>query len=148
MRLLVLCSHNSSQMAEGWLRHYAGEFGLEAKVCSAGTEKTFVKPDAIAVMAEVGIDIGSHTSKSLDELPNSWNFDVVITVCDSAQATCPAYPAATRWLHLPFPDPSGSPPERWRAVRDALSEFSRELIHRLKAGKPLSVAALKPRNPR
>ena len=150
MRLLVLCSHNSarSQMAEGWLRHYAGELGLEAEVCSAGTEKTFVKPDAVAVMAEVGIDIGNHTSKSLDELPDSWNFDVVITVCDSAQAACPVYPAATRCLHLPFPDPSGSPLERWRAVRDALSEFSRELVYRLKAGKPLSGAALKPRNSR
>lgn len=150
MRLLVLCSHNSarSQMAEGWLRHYAGELGLEAEVCSAGTEKTFVKPDAVAVMAEVGIDIGNHTSKSLDELPDSWNFDVVITVCDSAQAACPVYPAATRCLHLPFPNPSGSPLERWRAVRDALSEFSRELVYRLKAGKPLSVAALKPRNSR
>ena len=92
MRLLVLCSHNSarSQMAEGWLRHYAGEFGLEAEVCSAGTEQTFVKPDAVAVMAEVGIDIGNHTSKSLDELPDRWDFDVVITVCEALRQPVPS----------------------------------------------------------
>ena len=72
MRILALCTHNSarSQMAEGWLRHYAQELGLEAEVASAGTEKTRVKPDAITVMADVGIDLSQHTSKTLYDLPN------------------------------------------------------------------------------
>ena len=109
MRLLVLCTHNSarSQMAEGWLRHYAAELELGVAVFSAGTEKTFVKSEAVKVMREVGIDLSGHTSKVIQDLPDPWNFDVVMTVCDSANEVCPVYPAKTTRLHVSFPDPSG-----------------------------------------
>jgi arsenate reductase len=70
MRVLILCTHNSarSQMAESWVRHHATEAGLNVEVVSAGTEKTWVKPEAVAVMLEVGIDLSHHRSKTLDEL--------------------------------------------------------------------------------
>ncbi len=136
MRLLVLCTHNSarSQMAEGWLRYWARELGLEAEVFSAGTEATFVKPDAIAAMNEVGIDISGHTSDTLYNLPDPWNFDFVWTVCDSANESCPAYPAKTHRLHLAFPDPSGKGPEAWATARDAIGGASKRIAELLKAG--------------
>ena len=131
-------------MAEGWLRHYAAEFSLDAEVFSAGTEKTFVKPDAVTVMKEVDIDIGRHTSKTLADLPDAWNFDVVMTVCDSANEACPLYPAKTTRLHVSFPDPSGEPLERWREVRDALGTSCRTLVKLLKAGDTPTEDALTP----
>lgn len=129
-RVLVLCTHNSarSQMAEGWLKHFVTEKSLDVEVFSAGTEKTKVKPDAITVMQEVGVDITGHTSKTLYEVPDPWNFDVVVTVCDSANETCPAYPAKTTRLHVSFPDPSGGSLERWRDVRDSLKEMAEKLV--------------------
>jgi arsenate reductase (thioredoxin) len=129
-RILVLCTHNSarSQMAEGWLRYFVTQKHLELEVWSAGTEKTKVKSDAITVMQEVGIDISSHTSKTLYEVPDPWNFDVVVTVCDSANETCPAYPIKTTRLHVSFPDPSGESLQRWREVRDALKEMTEKLV--------------------
>jgi arsenate reductase len=150
MRLLVLCTHNSarSQMAEGWLRYYAALAGLEAEVHSAGTEKTAVKPEAVTVMREVGIDLTDHTSKRLDELPDPWNFDLVLTVCDSAAEACPAYPATTTRLHVSFPDPSGQPLARWREVRDALGEMSRRLVAHLARGETLREEALRVAIPR
>ncbi len=132
-RLLVLCTHNSarSQMAEGWMRHLAAELGLEADVWSAGTEKTRVKPEAVQVMGEVGIDLSRHSSKTLDEVPDRERFDVVLTVCDSADRACPVFPAATRRLHVPVPDPSGQGLERWREVRDQLRGVSRKVLEDL-----------------
>lgn len=146
MRLLVLCSHNSarSQMAEGWLRHHAREAGLAAEVRSAGTEATRVKAEAIAVMNEVGIDLSDHASKKLSDLPDPWNFDVVLTVCDAAHEACPAYPATTTRLHASFPDPSGQPLERWREVRDAIGETSRRLVRALAEGRTPSERDLHP----
>ena len=136
MRLLVLCTHNSarSQMAEGWLRYYAKESSLEAEVFSAGTEKTFVKPDAVTVMREVGIDLLKHHSKTVTELPDE-TFDVVMTVCDSANEACPVYPAQTTRLHVSFPDPSGGSLETWREVRDALGATCKRLIETLQMGE-------------
>lgn len=133
MRLLVLCTHNSarSQMAEGWLKHYAKAQGLEAEVWSAGTEKTFVKPDAITVMREVGLELNGHYSKTLYELPNPWEFDLVLTVCDSAKEACPLYPAKTLRLHASFPDPSGQGLDAWREVRDAIGRMSQALVRSL-----------------
>jgi arsenate reductase (thioredoxin) len=144
MRLLVLCTHNSarSQMAEGWLRHYAGELGLEAEIHSAGTERTRVKPNAITVMDEVGIDLSGHSSKTLFEVPDPWNFDVVLTVCDSANEACPAYPAKTTRLHVAFPDPSGQDFEVWREVRDRIGRMSRELILCFERGETPTEAVL------
>ena len=137
MRVLILCTHNSarSQMAEGWVRHYALELSADVEVTSAGTEKTKVKPEAVEVMQEVGIDLSDHSSKTLFELPDPWAFDVVVTVCDSANEACPAYPAQTTRLHVSFPDPSGQSLSRWREVRDALGGMSRVLVEALAKGE-------------
>jgi len=129
-------------MAEGWLRYWAGRLELPAEIWSAGTEKTFVKPDAIRVMQEVGIDLSAHTSKTLYDLPDPWNFDLVLTVCDTAAENCPVYPARTQRLHVSFPDPTGKDLEAWRAVRDALGRMSERLIRRLKQGQIPSEAEL------
>jgi arsenate reductase (thioredoxin) len=146
-RVLVLCTHNSarSQMAEGWLKYFAVQKKLELEIFSAGTEKTKVKPDAITVMQEVGIDLSTHTSKTLYEVPDPWNFDVVITVCDSANETCPAYPAKTTRLHVSFPDPSGQSLERWREVRDALKVMAEKLVNGLEQNRIPSEEDLTPK---
>jgi len=123
-RVLFLCTHNSarSQIAEAWLRHLYGE---RYEVHSAGTEATSVRPLAIRVMAEVGIDISQHESKTLQRyLDQPW--DIVITVCNEADANCPMFPGGKRRLHWSFPDPStatGSDDEQlgvYRQVRDAI----------------------------
>jgi arsenate reductase (thioredoxin) len=139
MRILILCTHNSarSQMAEGWARHYAQEGGLEAEIFSAGTEATRVKPDAITVMLEVGIDLSTHTSKTLYDLPDPWNFEYVITVCDNAAEACPVYPAKTTKLHYPFVDPSGSDLEVWRTVRDQIGAQMQAFVAALKNAQPI-----------
>lgn len=133
MRILILCTHNSarSQMGEGWIRQYAQQMKLEAEVWSAGTEKSRVKPEAVEVMHEVGIDLSGHSSKTLWEVPDPWNFSVVVTVCDSANETCPAYPAKTTRLHVSFPDPSGKSLDEWRGVRDAMGRMSEHLVKTL-----------------
>jgi arsenate reductase len=145
LRLLVLCTHNSarSQMAEGWLKHYAKAHGLEAEVWSAGTEKTFVKPDAITVMREVGLELNGHYSKTITELPDPWEFDLVLTVCDSAKEACPLYPAKTVRLHVGFPDPSGQGLDAWREVRDAIGRMSRALVQSLAQQGAADEAALR-----
>ena len=129
-------------MAEGWLRHYALAAGLDAEVLSAGTEATSVKPDAIKVMAEVGIDLSAHSSKTLYDLDDPWNMDVVITVCDSANEVCPVYPAKTTRLHVPFRDPSGRGLDTWREVRGELAGMSATLVRLLVEGGPVSEEAL------
>lgn len=140
MRILVLCTHNSarSQMGEGWLRYWAGQLGLQAEVASAGTQATLVKPEAIRVMKEVGIDLSGHTSKTLYDLPDPWNFDLVITVCDSAKEACPVYPAKTKRLPVSFPDPSGQGLEEWRRVRDGLGRMAKHLVSELQKGNGVS----------
>jgi arsenate reductase len=122
-------------MAEGWLRRWARELELDLEVHSAGTEKTRVKPEAVQVMAEVGVDLSGHASKTLDEVPDPWNFGLVLTVCDAAKEACPAYPARTQKRHVPFPDPSGKPLEEWRRVRNALGRMTRYLAEALKEGR-------------
>jgi len=123
-RVLILCTHNSSrsQMAEGLLRAAAGK---DIEVESAGTEATRVHPLAVKAMAERGIDITGHTSKTLDRfLDQPW--DDVITVCDSANETCPVFPKAGRRIHWSFEDPSqatGSEEARlavFRRIRDEI----------------------------
>ena len=125
-RVLFLCTHNSarSQMAEGFLRAMAGD---RFEAGSAGTEKTSVNPLAIGVMAELGIDLGGHTSKLYaDVASGAW--DYLITVCDDANERCPWVPGSVKRLHWSFPDPSratGSEEERlavFRRVRDQIQE--------------------------
>jgi arsenate reductase len=123
-RVLFLCTHNSarSQMAEGWLRHLAGD---RFEVHSAGTEATAVRPLAIRAMAEVGVDISGQESKTLERyLGHHW--DAVITVCDQANEACPFFPGASQRLHWSFPDPSKAPGTEeeqfaaYRRTRDAI----------------------------
>ena len=127
-RVLFLCTHNSarSQMAEGLLRAMAGD---RFDVASAGTEATRVRPLAVKAMAEIGIDVSGHSSKTLDRFVNeSWDF--VITVCDSANESCPVFPAAAKRLHWSFPDPSratGSDAAQLRVFRDVRDAIRRRL---------------------
>ncbi|RIH87149.1 arsenate reductase ArsC [Calidithermus roseus] len=142
MRLLILCTANSarSQMAEGWARYYAQKHGLDLEVHSAGTKATQVNPHAIAAMAERGIDISTHHSKTLFEVPDPWNFDYVLTVCDSAAENCPVYPAKTTRLHHSFPDPAAAvdEPRAFREVRDRIGPFIEQLILTLKQGQDVA----------
>src|SRR5688572_25648386 len=96
-RVLVLCTGNSarSQMAEGLLRHRHGD---RLEVASAGTQPSQVRPEAVAVMREIGIDISGQRSKHVDELAGQ-SFDYVITVCDSARESCPVLPGGGVHLH-------------------------------------------------
>jgi arsenate reductase (thioredoxin) len=105
-RVLILCTGNSarSQMAEGLLRHDRGD---RFDVKSAGTEPSRVRPEAIAVMGELGIDISGHRSKHLDEFTGQ-PFDYVLTVCDHANESCPLYTGTTERLHHNFQDPAAS----------------------------------------
>jgi ArsR family transcriptional regulator, arsenate/arsenite/antimonite-responsive transcriptional repressor / arsenate reductase (thioredoxin) len=105
VRVLFLCTHNSarSQMAEGILRHLAGD---KLEVASAGTEVTRVHPLAARTMEARGIDISGQRSKHLDEFLDQ-PFDYVITVCDRAGETCPVFPGAPERIHWSVPDPSG-----------------------------------------
>lgn len=123
LRVLILCTANSarSQMAEGLLRHLAGE---RFEVFSAGTRATSVNPHAIRAMAERGIDISHHRSKHLNEFLGQ-PFDYVITVCDAAAETCPIFPGRSERIHWSFPDPAAvegesAKAEAFRAVRDGL----------------------------
>ncbi len=131
--VLFLCTHNSarSQMAEGLLRHLGG---ARFDVFSAGTEQTQVRPLAIRAMAECGIDISDQESKTLDVYLDQ-ELDIVITVCDQANESCPVFPRAKTRLHWSFPDPSratGADAEQlavYREVRDAIREKIRaELV--------------------
>ena len=128
-RVLILCTGNSarSQMAEGLLRHDAANcFDVE----SAGTKASFVRPEAIAVMRELGIDISGHRSKNVDEFAGQ-PFDYVITVCGNARETCPVFFGKAEKLHHDFDDPSvfnGADEERlalFRRVRDELRAYLR-----------------------
>jgi arsenate reductase (thioredoxin) len=128
-RVLILCTGNSarSQMAEGFLRHDAGdEFDVE----SAGTQPSAVRPEAIAVMREIGIDISGHRSKHVDEFKNQ-PFDIVLTVCDNAKETCPIYIGErARRLHQSFEDPAavqGSDQARLAAFRQTRDSIRRYL---------------------
>lgn len=125
LRVLFICTHNSarSQMAEGLLRAEADD---RFDVYSAGTEATFVRPEAIAVMDELGIDISSQWSKTLEGyLPERW--DHVITVCDDANEACPVFPGMAARDHWSLPDPSkaaGTTEEQlavYRQVRDDIA---------------------------
>jgi arsenate reductase len=113
-------------MAEGLLRHDAGSV---YEVFSAGTRPTHVRPEAIAVMREVGIDIRSHRSKSVDEFAGK-DFDYVITVCDNAKESCPVFPAKTKRIHWSIEDPAtaqGSVEQTLAAFRRARDELRARL---------------------
>jgi arsenate reductase (thioredoxin) len=126
LKVLFLCTENAcrSQMAEGLVNH---DLAGQVKAWSAGVRPSRVDPRAIQVMAELGIDIRQHRSKSVVDLAGE-AFDLVITVCDQAQQQCPIFPGETEVMHVGFPDPAratGSDAEiigAFRQVRNALRE--------------------------
>jgi arsenate reductase len=125
-RVLILCTGNSarSQMAEGLLRQDAGD---SFEVFSAGVKSTFVRPQAIEAMREVGIDISGQHSKSVEEFLDE-EFDYVITVCDNANEQCPAFPGRTKRIHWSFEDPAAASGDEaaklavFRRVRDQIRQ--------------------------
>ena len=128
-KVLILCTGNSarSQMAEGLLRHDAGD---RFEVFSAGVNPNRVRPEAIAVMQELGIDLSAHRSKHADEFVGQ-SFDYVLTVCDHAREVCPIFPGKTVTIHHSFVDPAdckGPEEERlalFRKVREEIREYLR-----------------------
>lgn len=127
-RVLILCTGNSarSQMAEGLLREIAGE---RVDVLSAGVAPTHVRPEAIAAMKEIGIDISGHRSKSIDEFATQ-AFDYVITVCDNANQHCPTFAGPSQRIHWNIEDPAaieGDEQTRLDAFRQARDELHRRL---------------------
>lgn len=111
-------------MGDGLFRH---EGGGTYEVESAGTKPSLVRPEAIAAMQEIGIDISGHRSKSVDEFTGQ-QFDYVVTVCDNARDVCPVFPAGTERVHWSFEDPAaveGSEEVRlsaFRRIRDQIQE--------------------------
>ncbi len=131
-RILVICTGNRarSQMAHGWLRQLGGH---AVQVASAGAQPRGVHPLAVRVMAEVGIDIASHTSDHVDDYIDV-DFDLVLTVCDAAREVCPVFPRAVRQLHHGFEDPdkAGLDEEEllsvFRRIRDEIVACCRRLV--------------------
>jgi len=131
-RVLILCTGNSarSQMAEGLLRHIAGD---RFDVASAGVSPTHVRPEAITAMREIGIDISHHNSKSVDTFSGQ-EFDYVITVCDNAKEQCPVFPGMTKRIHWSFADPAAAEGDSelrlavFRKVRDEILQRLRLFV--------------------
>ena len=128
-RVIFVCTHNSarSQMAEGMLRAWGGD---RYDVFSAGTEATRVRPEAIEVMREIGIDLSGHTSKTLEPFIGD-AFHWLITVCDQAQEACPTIPGVRQQAHWSIDDPSaveGDEAARRAAFRVARDDL-RDRIH-------------------
>ncbi len=131
-KVLVLCTGNScrSQIAEAYLRHFAGE---KVEIYSAGVETHGVNPRAIATMEEDGIDISQHTSNNFDQYFNI-DFDFVITVCDNAKERCPFFPTNAKKFHHNFPDPAKATGteeeilEQFRQVRQMIKSYSQQFV--------------------
>ena len=129
-KILIICTHNSarSQMAEGLINAL---YSIEFEAFSAGTEVAEVRPQAIQVLKELGIDISHHYSKNMREFYGT-NFDLVATVCDNAKKVCPVFPGAKDMVHKAFPDPSevsGTEEEKliaFRNVRDLILKWIKE----------------------
>ena len=130
LKVLFLCTGNScrSQMAEGWARNLKGD---RIEAYSAGIETHGLNPDAVRVMAEVGVDISGQRSKRVDEL-RGIEFDYVVTVCGHANESCPVFPGKTQVVHVGFDDPprlaadAKTEEERlapYRRVRDEIRAF-------------------------
>jgi arsenate reductase len=131
-KILVLCTGNScrSQIAEGYLRHFAGD---KAVVYSAGVETHGVNPRAIETMQADGIDISGHSSNNITEYTGV-DFDFVITVCDHAKERCPFFPSNAQKFHYNFPDPAkaqGTESEIQKAfedVRDLIKQYCADFV--------------------
>lgn len=131
-RVLILCTGNSarSQMAEGLLRHLAGD---RFEVASAGVEPSQVRRQAVEAMREVDIDMSGHHSKSVAEFSGQ-EFDYVITVCDNANELCPVFPAKTQRIDWSFEDPAAAQGDEaallavFRLVRDEIAGRLQEFV--------------------
>ena len=131
-KVLVLCTGNScrSQIAEGYLRHFAGN---KAEIYSAGIETHGVNPKAILTMKEDGIDISNHTSNNIEEYKNI-DFDFVITVCDNAKERCPFFPSNAKKFHYNFPDPAKATgtdeqiKQEFRNVRQSIKDYCQNFV--------------------
>jgi arsenate reductase len=129
-RVLFLCTGNSarSQMAEGLLRHIAGD---QFEVFSAGTRPAGLNPNAVTAMEEIGIDIAGNRSKSVVEFTGQ-HFDFVFTVCDNAKEACPVFPGQSQRLHESFVDPAAAPADQqlavFRDVRDQIAARLRRFV--------------------
>jgi arsenate reductase (thioredoxin) len=126
-RVLILCTGNScrSQMAEGWVNHLLQDRWEAHSAGTAPAER--VHPLAVRVMAEVGIDISGNVPQRVDRfVREAW--DLVVTVCDSAAETCPAFPGHVERMHVSFPDPAGATGDEdqrlavFRRVRDGIRD--------------------------
>ena len=135
--VLVLCTGNSarSQMAEGLLRNFAGD---RFEVESAGVAPTHVRPEAVDALHEIGIDISSHRSKSVDEFITK-EFDYVITVCDNAKESCPVFPGGTTRIHWSFDDPAaatGTYDQRLEVFRTVRDQIRKRLVDFVNGKEP------------
>ncbi len=125
LRILFVCTGNScrSQMAEALSNHF---FKDKIEAFSAGLEPKEVHPLAKKVLEEMGIETHNLRSKSLSEFDN-WEFDMVVTLCDSAKENCPYFPNARAHIHAPFPDPSETEDINcFRYVRDKILNWLKE----------------------
>ncbi len=134
-KVLFLCTGNSarSQMAEGWLRHLAGD---RFEVVSAGTHPVGLNPYAVTVMGEADVDISHHVSERVDPYLDQ-KFDYVITVCDRAQESCPIFPGASSKLHWNFDDPAqatGTYEEKLIVFRKTRDEIASRIRYFLAEG--------------
>ena len=138
-RVVFLCTGNSarSQMAEGWLRHLAGD---RFDVFSAGTHPVGLNPGSVEAMAEVGIDISAQRSKHVSELMTQ-PFDHVITVCDRAKESCPRWPGPTHRLHWSFDDPAAAV-DSDEARRQLFRRVRDEILGRIKGFLAQEAASL------
>lgn len=132
-KVLVFCTGNScrSQMAEGWIRYYAGD---AATVYSAGIEAHGLNMNAVRSMMNAVIDISRQKSKTVDKLPEK-EFDYIITLCDDAKEKCPFPPGSGLCLHADFPDPAGATGTEeeilgvFNRVRDDIEDFAFDFVH-------------------
>jgi arsenate reductase len=130
--ILVLCTGNScrSQIAEGYLQHFAGD---KAQIYSAGVEVHGVNPKAVKIMADDGIDISHHTSNHVDEYMDI-PFDYIITVCDNAKENCPYFPSTAQRFHQNFPDPAKAVGteqevmEEFKRVRNMIKTYTADFV--------------------
>ena len=143
LKILFLCTGNScrSQMAEGWARYLKGDY---IEPYSAGIEAHGLNPIAVKVMAEEGVDISNHKSKTIDEVKNI-KFDYVITVCDNAHESCPVFQGKAKVIHAGFDDPprlarNAKTEEEalgyYRKIRDEIKYFFETLPEKLSDLKP------------
>ncbi len=134
LRIIFLCTGNScrSQMAEGWAKHLKAD---QIDASSAGIETHGLNPRAVRAMAEAGVDISAHRSKTVDDLPDL-SFDYVITVCDHAHESCPLFSGKAVIVHAGFDDPprlaetAANDEEAmtcYRRVRDEIRDFVAQL---------------------